>query len=319
MKKIIQKVMQHKDVAAQPPVLLDIGASGSLPKKWKTIAQYSICFAFDADMRDFKVEESTNTGYKKLFSLNRLVAVESNPHADFYLTLSPHCSSSLRPNNQSLKPWAFHHLFEVNKIIQMPCVSIAEALSTCGINYIDWYKTDTQGTDLRIFDGLSESIKNRIVVAEFEPGIIDAYCGEDKLCSLMSYMDKLSFWVSCMNVKGSQRIFGDDLKGLGFLQKLKIGCFLKTAPCWCEISYLNNFSGSEVSMRDYLIGWVFATIQREHGFALALANTGLAKFDDPLFKQLAMSSRQSLHSVLGIFIFILTSFRNVVLIFGGKL
>jgi len=318
MKSLVKKVMEHQDVAAQPPVLVDVGASGSLPDKWRTIAPYSICIAFDADTRDFDVKESTSSGYKKLFSLNRLVAAESSPLVDFYLTASPYCSSSLKPDNQSLTPWAFRHLFDLKEQIKMPSVSLSSALSSCGVNYIDWYKTDTQGTDLRIFDALPDKIKNHITVADFEPGVIDAYCGEDKLYSLMSYMDKRPFWVTSMNVKGSQWISEDDLTVLGKLQKLKIGCFLKTAPGWCEISYINKLNSPDVKKRDYLLGWVFATIQKEHGFALFLANSGLAKYDDPLFEQLCTSSKQSLKSVSGYFSFAQAAFFKLLRMLRGN-
>jgi hypothetical protein len=303
MKKLVKKVMEHRQIALQPPVLVDVGASGSLPDKWEMIAPYSICIAFDADTRDFDVKESASAGYKMLYSLNRLVAAESSPQVDFYLTASPYCSSALKPDNESLKPWAFRHLFDIEEKIQMPSVSLSAALSSCGIDYIDWYKTDVQGADLRIFDALPDEIKNYIAVAEFEPGIIDAYHGEDKLYNLMSYMDKLPFWVSNMNVKGSQWISEDDLSSLGKVHNLKIDCFLKTAPGWCEISYINKFNDSRINLRQYLLGWVFATIQKEHGFALYLARRGLSKFNDPLFEELINFSKYSLNSFVGYFLF----------------
>ena len=319
MNYLIKKVMEHHDIVAQPPVLIDVGASGSLPEKWKAIAPHSICIAFDADTREFDVKESTGSKYRKLFLLNRLVAANPSPQADFYLTESPYCSSSLKPNNQSLKPWAFHSLFDVKERVQMPSVTLSEALSSCDISYIDWYKTDTQGTDLTIFDALPDHIKNDVIIADFEPGIIDAYIGEDKLYSLMSYMDKRPFWVSSMNVKGSQWIAADDIKNLGMLQKIKIGCFLKTAPGWCEISYMNKLCDPNTSKRAYLLAWVFATLQKEHGFALFLANTGLVKYDDPLFKKLSIASQRSLNSLSGYFSFVYAAFSKVFRMLRDKL
>ena len=55
----------------------------------------------------------------------------------------------------------------------------ASALSKAGVDYVDWYKSDSQGTDMSIFDSLPKNISNKILAAEFEPGIIDAYQGED--------------------------------------------------------------------------------------------------------------------------------------------
>lgn len=294
MKKLVQKVLSHQAINLKPPVLIDIGASGALPEQWQWIAPYAICIAFDADTRDFSISGSADKGYKKLYSINRLVADKSSSEIDFYLTRSPHCSSSLLPNIPAIRPWAFRGLFEVEKTIKMPAVDLSSAMASCGVDYIDWYKTDSQGTDLRIFNSLSKDLISHIIAAEFEPGIIDAYIGEDKLHQLMAYMDTKPFWVTNMIVKGSQRIDQEDVDQLSRLQQRRMDSFLKNAPGWCEISYLNNFENSNMELREYILGWVFASIKREHGFALRLAKIGASKFKDSLFEELAVSSRRSL-------------------------
>lgn len=294
MRDILQKTMRHQAIIQKPPVLIDIGASGYLPAQWKWIAPYSICVAFDADTRDFSVGESTDKGYKKLYSLNRLVAATTSSKVDFFLTRSPHCSSSLHPDSQALEPWVFHKLFDVEKSLKMPSIDLWSALDSCGIDYVDWYKTDSQGTDLRIFDALPVSVISRAIVAEFEPGIIDAYFGEDKLHQLMSYMDKKPFWISNMIVKGSQRIDQKDFDALSSLQRKYIDSVIKTAPGWCEISYLNRFDEQAMGLREYLLGWIFSSIKGEHGFALHLARQGAEKYHDPLFDDLIVASRNAL-------------------------
>ena len=44
---------------------------------------------------------------------------------------------------------------------------------------IDWLKTDSQGTDLRIFNSLRPEVRSRVLAIDIEPGLIDAYVGED--------------------------------------------------------------------------------------------------------------------------------------------
>jgi hypothetical protein len=293
MKSILKKVFQHPVLSAKPPLLIDVGASGGLPLEWKIIAPYSICIAFDADTRDFSVSESEDKGYKKLYSINRLLAADLANEVDFYLTKSPYCSSSLHPDAKGLKPYAFCGLFDVERSVKMSALDLKSALATTNIEYIDWYKTDSQGTDLRIFEALPIDTIEKIIVAEFEPGIIDAYLGEDKLYQLMGYMDKKPFWVTGMQVKGSHRIDQDDLSTLNALQRRSIGSFLKTAPGWCEISYLNTFD-KNMELREYLLAWVFSSIKKEHGFALHLAKIGRIKFNETLFDEMSLSSRKSL-------------------------
>ncbi len=294
MKAIVKKILHDATFFDNPPVLVDLGASGSLPRQWNLIAPYSICIAFDADTRDFSISESRNKGWKKLILVNRLVADSSDSEKDFYFTKSPYCSSSLRPDNISLQPWAFSPLFEVEKVNKLSSVLLSEALSRVGVSYIDWYKSDTQGTDLRIFQSLPQQFKEEILVAEFEPGIIDAYFGEDKLYQLMTHMDALPFWITAMEIKGSQRIDVVDLRNLDLLPRTNIGSFLKSAPGWCEISYINTMENVKLSRREWLLAWLFASIKQEHGFALYLARLGANKFDDDLFNELYAISCRSL-------------------------
>tara|TARA_A100001388_G_scaffold277584_1_gene269678 strand:- start:16059 stop:17003 length:945 start_codon:yes stop_codon:yes gene_type:complete len=292
MKQIYEKVFSHPSLLDKPPVLIDIGASGEIHEIWSKIAKYSICIAFDADTTDFEPIVSEDRTWKKLYSLNRLILDQANINSEFYLTKSPYCSSALHPDNEALKPWAFSPLFEVEEAINLPSITLNDALSEVGINYIDWYKTDSQGTDLRIFDSLPDQIKDNIIAAEFEPGIIDAYQGEDKLNSLMIYMDKKPFWVTNMNIKGSQRINQDDLRSLNYIQKRWITSFLRTSPGWCEISYLNEMKSDAMEIREYLLAWIFSSIYEENGYALSIAKQGYDIFSDDLFLELEKKSRQ---------------------------
>jgi len=299
MKYIISKIMSHSTIKEKPPVLVDIGASGGPLQVWKSIAPYSICIAFDADTRDFIVSESSDKGYKKLYLLNRLVSTEADEALDFYLTHSPYCSSALKPNNEALEPWEFRRLFDVEKKVKVAAVDLWNALKTCGVDYVDWYKTDTQGTDLRIFNAMPKEVTNSSIIAEFEPGIIDAYVGEDKLHHLLSYMDDKIFWVSSMKIKGSQRIDQEDMALLNFYQRKRIDVFLKAAPGWCEIAFINKFGSDNMGLREYLLGWLFSSIKGEHGFALRLARIGKSTFGDPLFDELMVNSVRALSNPSG--------------------
>jgi len=297
MKKLIKEILAHRVFNEKPPVLIDIGASGSLPDAWKLIAPYSICMAFDADTRDFSVSETNNKNFKKLFLLNRLVSVETSDKVNFYLTKSPHCSSLLMPNHTALKPWCFNGFFEVNEISSLPAVNLYEAMQAIDIDYIDWYKSDSQGVDLRIFNSLSGRVINGITIAEFEPGVIDAYVGEDKLHHLLKSMEERPFWISSMKLKGSCRIEVDEMCKLNFLQRRMIGAFLKNSPGWCEISYINKFEGLNIELRENLLGWVFSTIKGEHGFALQLAKIGKGRFNEPLFDKMIKASRANISNL----------------------
>lgn len=279
--KIIQKILESDFLKKNPPVLVDIGASGEINTKWKEIAPYSICIAFDADDREFHITEQTNKSYKKLITFNRIVTSTSEDQANFYLTSSPFCSSLLEPDTYKLKPWIFSELFKIEKISKLPAVTIESALQLAGITYIDWFKTDTQGTDLRLYNSLPNQFKAGILAAELEPGILDAYKEEDKLFTVMKEMHNAGFWLSSMIVKGTQRLSSDYAEYLGKFMSKRL---IRTTPGWAEVTYLRN-NPFPSAPREILLLYIFALIEKQYGFALEIVDAGMQQYTDPLFAE----------------------------------
>jgi hypothetical protein len=284
---LIEAILSRDEFISDPPILLDIGASGEVNHKWRKIARFSICLAFDADNREFNDIVKPSNKYKKLYIYNSLVADSRSDLANFYLTKSPYCSSLLKPDLKSLRNWAFSDLFEIQEIIQLKSQNLEDILSKLGIQRIDWFKTDSQGIDLRLFTSLNQDRLAKILVAEFEPGIIDAYESEDKLYHLLAYMQNKPFWMSDIQIQGSQRIHQETLNFYfkNFEQK-PIQLLLKTSPGWGEVTYMNTLEEPIFSKRDLLLAWIFAVIQKQYSFALDLIYRHGRQFDDPIFMQM---------------------------------
>jgi hypothetical protein len=280
MASIIATILNSEHFSNRPPVLIDIGASGEINAKWKAIAPHAICIAFDADDREFNVSASTSSGYKKLITINRIVSATPMSQAAFYLTASPFCSSLLQPAFDKLSPWSFQSLFTTNKKIELPATTLAEALQEAGIDYIDWFKTDTQGTDLRLFLSVPNAIKDTILAAELEPGILDAYEDEDKLYRILEVLPQHQFWLSSMEVKGTQRLKETYVPQAG---KLTASRGLRKSPGWAELCFLKQPLFK--SKRELLLLYVFALIEKQYGFAIEVMDAALQQYDDAIFEQ----------------------------------
>lgn len=285
---IINEILTSKEFKEDPPVLLDIGSSGHLVENWKDIAKYSICIAFDADKRDIEYIVEENKKYKKLYLYNCIATDKENGKSNFFLTKSPYCSSSLEPDTKALSDYAFCDLFTIKKKVSLKAINLKTILKNLRIKRIDWFKTDSQGTDLRLFNSLDNSLRKKVLIADFEPGIIDAYKGEDKLANLFLYMDRLPFWVSSMNIASSPRSNLDILSKK--ISKIEIDALTrcsKLAPHCAEITYMNSFNDKiKFSKRDYLLMWIFATLNKQYSFALEVAIKGNEKFNDNVFTKL---------------------------------
>lgn len=296
---MIHKVLQRKEFQEQPPLLIDIGASGKIHSIWKKLAKYSICIAFDADERDFGYITDESGNYLKLHTFNCIVSdQEEATESDFYLTQSPHCSSLLPPDQDAVANMEFAEKFKVRKVVKIKTTTLPKVLQELKVDYVDWFKTDSQGIDLRLFKSLGEAIYSKVISAEFEPGVMDSYQGEDKLHKILSFMDSTNkFWAAEIIIKGSPRVVPSALGNMfknSFLYKL--GKFsLKPSAGWAEITYLNKFNpDNQFSLRDYLLAWVFATVQQQHGFALYIVEQGKTKFDDSMWTSLEKYSRKKI-------------------------
>lgn len=294
MNKIFHRILNDPALTEKPPVLIDIGASEQIHKKWKKIAKYSICLAFDADERDFQFIEKEQSRFKKLYVYNCIASDKDQSKADFFLTKSPYCSSVLEPDLVKLKPYFHSQLFEVEKKIVLNSVHLQKALDNAKLDYIDWFKSDSQGIDLSLFKSLNQKIRSRMLLAELEPGIIDAYLGEDKLYSVLEELNNSGFWLSDIKIKGVARFSKESLeaefKGKLFKKLLKES--LKKAPGWGEMTFINSFEYREFGRREYLLGWLFSSLEGHHSFSFELAAQGLEKFNYQFFHELKNYSKQ---------------------------
>jgi len=288
---IIDEILESQFFADRPPVLLDIGASGEIHPAWKPLARHSICIAFDADDRETELVAGASKGYKALHLFKKIVTDTATEETDFYLTRFPYSSSLLEPDQQGIDQWNFGNLFDVERVAKLKTITLKDALCQAGVSTVDWFKTDSQGTDLRLFKSLGADLINKVLVAEFEPGILDAYKDEDKLHSVMEFMDRQPFWMSDLRVRGTQRISKRSLQAClaGYDGSYLDTLACKTAPGWAEVTYFNTFADihKDLEPRDYLLGWVFALIEGQYGFALDIALNGKKRFNLPVFADLA--------------------------------
>ena len=277
--KLIRQIMEHEVFRHQPPVLVDVGASGEIHEEWAEIAPYSLCIAFDGDDREFKSDKSSESGYRELILYHRVLTAKEEEKCDFFLTVSPYCSSTLPPDTAGLKPYSFRPFFEVEKQLQLKSVTLNEVLKENSLDYIDWFKTDSQGTDLRLFASLPEAVAEKVKIADFEPGIIDAYCGEDKFYDLLKWMNGKNFFLDTLDVECVYRIQPETLQS--FQLSSKVWRYAKPTPGWVNLTFLSNGAGSEAwTLRDTLFFMVCCLIKKQYGMLLEFASEAKKRFPE---------------------------------------
>ena len=295
--RIIYEVFSLDELKNHPPVLVDIGASESTHKLWEKFSKFSICIAYDADDRQIGYIEKDTDKFKKLYVHNCIVTNKDDSKTEFFLTESPFCSSTLEPDTENLKVWAYAEKFKVLNKIELNAKNLTESLRELNIEKVDWFKSDSQGTDLRLFNSLAKELSEKIIVAEFEPGFINSYKGEDKLSELLKDFENKPFWLSEITIKGPRRITQTQLdKYFNSSIVKKLAQFShKISPGWAELIYIKKMDEGNFSKREILLGWIFSTVLNQHGYALLLVDSLLNNVkEESLLKLLSIMKKYSL-------------------------
>lgn len=300
MKRLVSEVMGHAVFRDAPLVLVDIGASGGLPREWKLLAPYAVGIGFDPDSRETQILSKEQHRFRRWIFVPRVVVAEaSRESAQMFLTQSPFCSSTLPPS-QKLQEWAFSDLFVVERELELPAQTLEDALHANGLKQVDWLKCDTQGTDVRIFRSLSDSVRHAIHVVEFEPGLINAYTGEDKFADLLRTMDSEPFWQARLVVNHTPRGRIETLRReLGPVGASLYRDFGLGAPAWVNSTYLRDFHRVPVAnIRDALAGSLLALLHRQPVVALEIVEASAGLFSEPLLARLAETARRQIRQAL---------------------
>lgn len=255
------------------PVLVDIGASGGPPDIWKPIAPHAIYLGFDPDRRATSFENQY--GFNRSIIHNRAVVDDPRQtEATVHLTRSPFCSSLLPPDFDSLSNYIFAEWFDVVGQQTIPTQTLDAALNELGLDGVDWFKTDTQGMDLRVFANLSSERANGVMVIDIEPGLIDAYQNEDLFTSAHEFLVRNGFWLAQLDLGRTTRLRPSSLRAPEFAelelqQPRDFILALNTAPGWCEARYLRTIDHMTTrDRRDWTLLWVFAVLSGQFGFAI---------------------------------------------------
>lgn len=290
---------------SEHPILVDIGASGqSVPNQWEPIAPLSIYVGFDPDSRE--LYEQHTTSFYRHATINKAVVTDSSKaNVSVYLTRSPYCSSTLNPDSSALEDWAFSDLFQVESVAELPAIDLATAIKQLDLERIDWIKTDSQGTDLRLFNSLPEPLKDGVLAIDIEPGLIAAYEGEDRFADAHIELTRQGFWLSDLVVLGTVRVRRDTLSlatGRDDITYGEAAEQLKVSPGWCEARYLRTTQAllaRGASERNYLLLWGFALLDHQIGFATDVARTFAQQYPaDEISHELLTYSQEALRRAL---------------------
>ena len=259
------------------PVVVDIGSSGGSPRIWQPIRAYSTYVGFDGDTRELEHPQEAEFRHA-CFAHEVITADGTASEVTFYLTRSPYCSSTLKPNPAINDNFLSADRFIIEKTETAKASTLHSVLERLNLTRIDWMKIDTQGTDLRIYQSLRQDVRDRLLAIDIEPGLRGAYVGEDLFCDVHAGLMREGFWLSNLKVCGLVRMRKSTLDWLhdrdAKASPDNVAKAVRQTPGWTECRYLRSLeslAATGATKREYVLLWVFSLIDKQFGFCLDLA------------------------------------------------
>ena len=250
------------------PVLVDVGAAGAVPDFWRPLAPHAFYIGFDPDSRE--MGHQPERGWKRAQIFPFAVVADSNENdVEVFLTSAPQCSSTLPPDQAALDHYDFAASFHVEAREKCAASTLAAALQTVDVAGPDWLKLDTQGTDWRIFASLNSAQRAQVLAVDVEPGLVDAYQGEDLFAPTHAALVKEGFWPVHMKVCGVSRGHVESWKSIGWTGE-RAARVVAVSPVWVEARYFRSVESlrPHATERQWVLLGLFAAIEKQWGFVL---------------------------------------------------
>ena len=169
---------------------IDIGCSGQLDAKWKTLFNVLSYVGFDPNEKECQRLSLLPSPYKQTRYMPYAIGDDVG-EAVMYLTESPYCYSLLRPRHEWLRRFSYHNLFNEIGESRVNCVTLDYLAENKGLR-ADMMKLDTQGLELPILQTATQVLQD-VFCVETEAGFVENYVGETVAAQVDEFMRQKGF------------------------------------------------------------------------------------------------------------------------------
>lgn len=196
--------------------LVDIGAADDIEPRWKQIQPHLSYVGFEPDDRSRELLQSVPNRLRNYAIKPEALGETTGKEISFYLCRKPQVSSSYIPNKEFLTLFPDSKRFDVVSTVKMQ----HSRLDDIALPGADFIKIDTQGSELSILKGASDTLKS-VLGLEIEVEFLPLYKDQPLFGEICVFLKDHGFefidfvnlcrWQRTIHNGVGQCIFGDAL------------------------------------------------------------------------------------------------------------
>ena len=181
------------DYRRSPLVLVDVGARGGLKGNWTPARQHLRLLGFEPDRDEFvRLEERLRASGAPDRYFNTALHNTAG-EMTLYVARDGGLSSIYRPNREFLDGFPDADRFDTVDVRQVRADTLDNVLRAAGIDDVDFVKTDTQGSELRVLEGGACILAGSVFGVEVEVEFAPVYTDQPLFADVDRYLRGLGF------------------------------------------------------------------------------------------------------------------------------
>ena len=190
----------------EPIVLVDVGARGGIPNRWRHVEPWLRTVGFEPDSRS--LDTLDRSGLATVLP----TALASRPESlELHLTAEESNSSLLTPNRRFLSRFSSAARFEVIETHTVDADTLDNQLAQGGIERVDSIKLDTQGSELMILEGAQETLRRGVFGIEIEVELNPMYEEQPLLSDIDRFLRPFGYELFDLEPRRWKYRAGEDL------------------------------------------------------------------------------------------------------------
>ncbi|KHE90620.1 MAG: FkbM family methyltransferase [Candidatus Scalindua rubra] len=188
-----------KELKKDKILYVDVGARWGITEPWVHFGDIINIIGFEPDETECKKLNAQIREKDVFIKYLPIALLDGKKDATLNITKSPGCSSLLKPNTKLLNQFPDFERFNIVKKTQLSTNSLNSVLEENRIRDIDFIKVDTQGTELKIFQGSGQVLSKDVFGIAVEVEFAQLYEDQPLFADVDKYLRENGFTLFDLN------------------------------------------------------------------------------------------------------------------------